>query len=301
MTIPEKAVQNALAIANDESHGYDQTSRWGPDYDCSSLVITAYKNAGLPLTCTYTGNMRADMFNNGFAVAPVNLTTGEGLRPGDVLLNEKHHTALYIGYRQIVHARGNERGGATGGKTGDQTGKEICTQAYFNFPWDYALRFVSDRPVESPTVPSTPQTSYNPTPSSNYTVQRGDSLWGISERAYGNGSAYPLIVSANHLTGSIIYPGQILYIPKIGGEKEPETTNTQDKTTCTATLPVLKRGVVSMSVKALQSVLSMRGYMLDIDGDFGKATETIVKGFQTSIGLDVTGVVDGATWEKLIN
>lgn len=292
MTIPEKAVQWALSIANNDSHGYDQASRWGPDYDCSSLVITAYKEAGLPLTCTYTGNMRSDFFNNGFAVPhDVNLATGEGLRPGDVLLQEKHHTAMYIGNGQLAHAAGNERGGATGGKTGDQTGREICVAPYFNYSpggWDYVLRYVrkADPEVEA---------------GGTYTVQKGDTLWGIAERLLGNGSAYPLIVSANHLTGSVIYPGQILYIPKIGGEKEPETTNTQDKTTCTATLPVLKRGIVSMSVKALQSVLSMRGYMLDIDGDFGKATETIVKGFQTSIGLDVTGVVDGATWEKLIN
>ena len=34
----EKAVQIAVGIANDNSHGYSQTSRRGPDYDCASLV-----------------------------------------------------------------------------------------------------------------------------------------------------------------------------------------------------------------------------------------------------------------------
>ena len=49
MTIPEKAAAWAEAIAADEAHGYDQSARWGPDYDCSSLVIAAYKQAhGLP-------------------------------------------------------------------------------------------------------------------------------------------------------------------------------------------------------------------------------------------------------------
>lgn len=218
MTIPEKAVQNALAIANDASHGYDQTSRWGPDYDCSSLVITAYKEAGLPLTCTYTGNMRADMFNNGFAVAQgVNLTTGEGLRPGDVLLNEKHHTAMYIGDGRIVHARGNERGGATGGKTGDQTGGEICTQAYFNFPWDYVLRYVAKEPPVTGT--------------GRYTVRKGDTLWAIAEKFLGHGWEYPRIVCANPGLTADIYPGQVITIPGDVSEETVTISVTIKKTT----------------------------------------------------------------------
>ncbi len=40
------AVEWALQIANDNSHGYDQGNRWGPDYDCSSLLIQAWENAG---------------------------------------------------------------------------------------------------------------------------------------------------------------------------------------------------------------------------------------------------------------
>ena len=38
----ESAVNWAVGIANDNSHGYDQNSRWGVDYDCSSLVISAF-------------------------------------------------------------------------------------------------------------------------------------------------------------------------------------------------------------------------------------------------------------------
>ena len=43
MTKIEKAVTWALAIANDNTHGYDQQYRWGPDYDCSSLIISAWQ------------------------------------------------------------------------------------------------------------------------------------------------------------------------------------------------------------------------------------------------------------------
>lgn len=200
MTIPEKAAEWAVQIANDNSHGYDQSSRWGPDYDCSSLVISAYKHAGVPLTCTYTGNMRNDMLNNGFAPAvTVNLNTGAGLMVGDVLLNEQRHTAMYIGDGKIVHASGNENGGAVGGKTGDQTGKEICVTGYFNFPWDTVLRY--SRKEEGIK------------PGGTYTVKSGDTLWGIAERFLGAGERYVQIMSANNLTTSMIYPGQVLVIP----------------------------------------------------------------------------------------
>lgn len=63
------------------------------------------------------------------------------LRRGDILLNEKHHTAIYIGDGRIVHASLNEKGTITGGKTGDQTGREITTREYYDRPWDYVLRY----------------------------------------------------------------------------------------------------------------------------------------------------------------
>lgn len=149
MTIPEKAVQWAVDIANDNSHGYDQGNRWGPDYDCSSLVISAYKHAGVPLTCTYTGNMKSDFLSHGF-IQPrgVNLSLGAGLVLGDVLLHEKNHTALYIGNNKIVHASINEKGGVTGGQTGDQTGGEITVRTYYNYPWDCVLRYGAEEDTQ---------------------------------------------------------------------------------------------------------------------------------------------------------
>lgn len=208
MTVPEKAVEWARKIADDNSHGYDQSSRWGPDYDCSSLVISAFKQAGIPLSCTYTGNMRSDMLLNGFVPAPVNLATGEGLRVGDVLLNEQHHTALYIGDGKLVHAAGNERGGATGGRTGDQTGKEIGVTAYFNFPWDMALRYVRNEEEPKPDKePVDPDCHL-------YTVKKDDTLWGIAEKTLGRGEWYFQIKQANNMTSDMIYPGQVLIIPR---------------------------------------------------------------------------------------
>ena len=144
----EKAIKQMEAWANDSAHGYDQTYRWGEkgDYDCSSAVIQAYENAGVPVKtkgATYTGNMRSVFLQCGFkdVTSKCNLSTGSGLKRGDVLLNTVHHTAMYCGNGKEVEASINEKGTATGGKPGDQTGKEFLIRSYRNYPWNYVLRY----------------------------------------------------------------------------------------------------------------------------------------------------------------
>lgn len=144
MTVINNATAWAVNIANDNSHGYDQIGRWGPDYDCSSLVISAYEQAGVKVKeagATYTGNMRNAFVKCGFEAIPYK--KGMTLYKGDVLLNEKHHTALYIGDGQIVQASSNEKGGIYNGKDGDQTGREIATGRFYEYSkgWDYVLRY----------------------------------------------------------------------------------------------------------------------------------------------------------------
>lgn len=154
MTIPEKAVEWALSIANDNSHGYSQVNRWGPDYDCSSFVISAYEQAGVPVKeagASYTGDMKNAFKACGFQVLPA----GSPLKVGDVLLNEQYHTVMAIGNGQVVAARRNEDGFA-----GDGTGREITTQNYYYYPnggWDCILRYAGsetapDKTPESSTV-----------------------------------------------------------------------------------------------------------------------------------------------------
>lgn len=143
--VVEEAVQWAIGIANDDSHGYDQTHRDGPDYDCSSLVSWSYYQAGLDTRPGYTpatGDMYRVFLNAGFqdVTSQVQLSTGSGLVRGDVLLVPGSHTEMYIGNGQDVAARINEHGETTGGATGDQTGQEICVRNYYNYPWSYVLR-----------------------------------------------------------------------------------------------------------------------------------------------------------------
>ena len=137
------AVQWAIEIAEDDTHGYDQNNRWGNDYDCSSLVIQAYENGGIGVKsngATYTGNIAEIFMPLGFknVISEVNITNGSGMLKGDVILASSHHVVLYIGdynnkTNQVVSAHINELGEATGGLTGDQTGHEIDVSDYYTF------------------------------------------------------------------------------------------------------------------------------------------------------------------------
>lgn len=150
------AVAWALAIANDDSHGYDQTSRWGLDYDCSSLVIQAYEQAGVPVKtngATYTGNMISVFKQTGFVdvTNQVNVKTGVGLITGDVVWKSGHvEMVSRSGY--LVGASINENGETTGGQTGDQTGEEIRERTYYNAPWTTVLRYTEQSVSKSDVV-----------------------------------------------------------------------------------------------------------------------------------------------------
>lgn len=148
MTKTEKAIRQMETWAKDDSHGYDQDYRWGEkgDYDCSSAVIQAWQNAGVPVKsagATYTGDMKIVFLKKGFVdvTSKVNVATGSGLLRGDVLLNEAHHVAMYCGNGKEVEASINEKGTAHGGKPGDQTGKEFLIRNYRNYPWNCVLRY----------------------------------------------------------------------------------------------------------------------------------------------------------------
>ena len=165
----QAAMDWAVSIAADSSHGYDQISRWGPAYDCSSLLISAWEQAGVPVKtkgATYTGNMKYVFSQTGFrdVTKQVNLKTGAGLLAGDVLLHEKNHTAMFIGGGKVVQASINELGTIKGGRSGDQTGGEINIRGYYNYPWDCVLRYAGEetgdtRPREEPVTDATPMLS----------------------------------------------------------------------------------------------------------------------------------------------
>lgn len=152
-----QAVDYMKDIANDSKHGYSQTNRWGDpktwsDYDCSSLVISAWQAAGVPVKdkgASYTGNMYNAFIKCGFkdVTSSVTLSSGKGLKAGDVLLNHTDHTAMMINGTQLAQASIDEKGGISGGKVGDQTGYEIHIRGYYNYPWNCVLRLPAELTV----------------------------------------------------------------------------------------------------------------------------------------------------------
>lgn len=150
----QQVISYVVSVAKDDAHGYDQEKRFGPDYDCSSLVISAWEYAGVKVKsfgASYTGNMRPAFLKAGFieVISSINTSNGAGLVAGDVLLRTTGHTAVYIGNGAIVQAQSNEKGTKTGGKPGDQTGKEIFIRSYYNSPWNSVLRYATKEREET--------------------------------------------------------------------------------------------------------------------------------------------------------
>lgn len=66
------------------------------------------------------------------------------------------------------------------------------------------------------------------------------------------------------------------------------------------TLTQLSKGSKGQEVKSLQALLNCRGAFLAMDGDFGKNTDSAVRTYQRSKGLEVDGIVGRLTWTSLL-
>ena len=142
--IIDKAVAWAISIADDDSHGYNNSGNgWGPgEYNCIGLVITAYMQAGVNLTEHNIQYEPEELLKAGFkdVTGKVDLSTGKGLIKGDVLWlidssGVHGHTELVIAPGQLVGARGDYDG-----VPGDSSGGEITTGPYVNMNWQKVFR-----------------------------------------------------------------------------------------------------------------------------------------------------------------
>ena len=286
----EKATQWMIDLANNPKHGYDQDNRWGPDYDCSSAVISAWQAAGVPVKskgASYTGNMKSVFISCGFkdVRSSINLSNGSGLKRGDVLLNTVTHTAMYIGNGQIVHASINENGTTTGGKTGDQTGKEICIRSYYNKNWDCVLRYMND------------DSSVTPPPSGNVYIRQGQTaankfvgagltITGVRDAATKKAGIKILQKAMN------LDYGAGLAVDGIWGSATEAALGKH----------YVKSGETQYMVTACQILLLIRGFNpngVEYPGTFGSGCLAAVKKFQTNMKLPVTGICNAATFIKL--
>lgn len=79
------------------------------------------------------------------------------------------------------------------------------------------VMIVAEKPKAAPEPKRETNNSPAPASAQTYTVVKGDCLWNIAKKFYGNGSKYTVIYNANKgvIGGNpnLIYPGQVLTIP----------------------------------------------------------------------------------------
>lgn len=79
------------------------------------------------------------------------------------------------------------------------------------------ITFNMQKPKASVEPQREANTSPAPAAAQTYTVVKGDCLWNIAKKFYGNGSKYSIIYNANKSViggnPNLIYPGQVLTIP----------------------------------------------------------------------------------------
>ncbi|MBR6120716.1 MAG: hypothetical protein IKQ04_10415 [Oscillospiraceae bacterium] len=108
----------ALETAADDSHGYSQSSRFGPNYDCTSFVSTALMEAGFGLDhplSTYT--LVTELPEYGFRVYKKGETEPQ---KGDILVLRGDHAEICMGDGGCVAAHKDYDG-----RSGDRSGHEI--------------------------------------------------------------------------------------------------------------------------------------------------------------------------------
>lgn len=124
------------------------------DRDCSSSAIEVWKKIlayfwkGTKYEhildgATYTGNMRKVFTASGlFDAVPFSMANlHKYAKPGDVLLNDSHHTGIYQGNDKVSEFLSNEFGGILNGKVGDQTGREsrVRDVSAYSKNWQWIL------------------------------------------------------------------------------------------------------------------------------------------------------------------
>ena len=67
-----------------------------------------------------------------------------------------------------------------------------------------------------------------------------------------------------------------------------------------AQVQVLRRGDKGETVRAMQALLTLRGFACDTDGSFGPATQKQLEAFQSARRLTVNSICADETWGALL-
>ena len=181
------------------NYGYGNAPGYGGFHNGVDFAV----GQGTPLIATASGTIRN---NDAGQVdgAGVDITTPDGWK-----VRMWHVSAFlvpngsYVEQGQTVALSGGARG--TWG-AGNATGPHLHWGLMLNGSWVNPCDYVNQ-----------PQPAPQPQPAAQtYTIQPGDTLWGVAERFYGDGSRYMEIFNASSFRSgnpSLIYPGEVAVIP----------------------------------------------------------------------------------------
>lgn len=175
--------------------------------DCTSFASVCAEAGGVSMdgayswgNAPYSENIRQKLEATGEFVILTDakyLTSDQYLMCGDIVVNEP----AYTGHAIMVLEDGPLAGAAVATQPASPSVVVGAT----------ASTTVAVKPTtgtEKPAAGNTVNTERT------YTVQSGDTLWGIATKYLGRGIRYTEIVSLNSLKGDIIYPGQVLKLPE---------------------------------------------------------------------------------------
>lgn len=190
-------------LVTDKKHGYSQENRYGPDYDCSSSIMTSLKMGGkfdVPVKGVNTASMKKYLEKIGYKV----VSNSEKPQKNDIKLRPATakrggHVVMFRSPTMVMEfssSRGHK-------EKGDQTGTESWCHKWDskrNSDFTYTLRYKPTAKKETPKKST----------SVKYTVKKGDTLSGIARK-------YKTTVShlgnINHIKDfNKIYAGQVLKI-----------------------------------------------------------------------------------------
>jgi hypothetical protein len=151
----ETMIAWALETAADDAHGYSQSDRFGPNYDCASFVCTALREGGFDVDVRLSPTALVnELPAYGFRVYRRGETEPQR---GDILVKTYTHVEICMGGRDCVGAHQNYDG-----RSGDRSGREIeyrTEDSSFECPfcykeqYNYILRYVPPvSPADLPTA-----------------------------------------------------------------------------------------------------------------------------------------------------
>ena len=306
------AVDYAVGIANNNSHGYSQATRslyniTNPkSFDCSSLVLTAYYYAFmkngltkqaeyLKANCSYTGNMMK-MLNCGFEVVATNQTAHSQMQKGDIELNITYHTAMAVDKDRIVHARSSE--GTS--DTKDNSGNEIRVQNWYLYShgWDKRLRFTG-KGIDFSSISSNSTLSSTPTSSSNKELIKQ------AQRELNSFLGINLVVDsiAGQTTKTAYRKAMQRALNKDYNCGLVEDGVIGDKTNAVIKKTSVKKGAKGYLISVLEIGMLLNGYDpkgVEYPGIYSNGLFASICSYQLSKGLDGKGIVAKKTLAKLV-